>query len=291
MTRRFLFTISPGRSGQESLTRLFEASVVGAFVAFEEPSVRTRLPGRLANWERRFRRRFIETHELLGRGDVLRAFDAGDGEQLEKYAAARLAWIDRQLDRRSASIYIDISKHFLHGLHHPTLAQLKKRGDWPVSMIRLVRDPVANMRSYLNRNKDISLDYGAPDCPFNELRLDTAELSKGERYLHAWCETYLRGDRLIREFDLAPAETIATDDLSDPTAVGALLDRLGLAHGQVPFLPAQNTNVGRGFRPTETDSKDLETFARFMEKVPHSIRDRLPLSFARASTSDAIPKR
>lgn len=278
MRSRFFFTISPGRSGQASLSALLAAAVPDSFVAFEEPQVRPRLPGRLGNLERRFRRRFVETHELLGRGDVLRAFDEGDDGALDRYAGDRLAWIDRQMRRRGVATYIDVSKHFLHGMHAPTLTRLKARGDWPVRMLRLVRDPIENMRSYLNRGKDIALDYGAPDSRFNELRLDPADLSKGERYLHAWCETYLRGDRLIRDFDLAPAETIQTEALSDSDAVSALLDRLGLDHGPVPELPAQNTNVGRGFRPTEPDPEDLETFARFMDRVPAELRARLPIS-------------
>ncbi|MDF1749146.1 MAG: hypothetical protein P1V34_09775 [Alphaproteobacteria bacterium] len=259
------------------MSELMKAAIPEAFVAFEEPSVKPMFPGRLANWERLFRRRYIETNELLGRGDVLRAFDAGDTASLSRYAELRLAWIDRQMTRRGVDTYIDISKHFLHGLHRPTLGFLRARGDWPVRVIRLVRDPIENMRSYLNRNKKISLDYGATNSSFNELQLDPNGLSKGELYLHAWCETYLRGDSLIQEFDLAPAETIATRDLSNPKAVEVLMDRLGLPHGAVPVLPAQNTNIERGFRTTEVDAHDVELFKRFMDKVPEDLRRRLPL--------------
>jgi len=180
------------------------------------------------------------------------------------------------MTKRGQQTYIDISKHFLHGLHRPTLERLRVRGDWPVRMIRLVRDPIQNMRSYLNRNKDVRLDYGATDGRFNELQLDPSHLSKGEVYLHAWCETYLRGARLVAEFDLPPPETIATWQLSDPIAVEGLLDRLGLPHGPVPALPAQNTNTDGGYRETRVSDADLETFERFMGKVPSDLRQRLP---------------
>ena len=75
---QYIFTVTAGRSGQGTLTDLLRRHVPSCYPAFEEPAVYRRLPAVLGNYERRFRRRFVETHELLGRGRVLTAFDRGD---------------------------------------------------------------------------------------------------------------------------------------------------------------------------------------------------------------------
>ncbi len=77
MSPRYIFTITTGRSGQSSLTDLLNRSVPGCLAIFEGQSVYPTLPRFLGDLERRFRRRFVETHELLERGRVLPAFDAG----------------------------------------------------------------------------------------------------------------------------------------------------------------------------------------------------------------------
>jgi len=281
--RRYVFTISPGRSGQASLSALLAASIPDAFVAFEEPQVRPLLPGGFGDMERRFRRRFVETDELLGRGRVLEAFDAGDEQALRRYAAARHRWVTRRLRRRRASVYIDVSKHFLHGLHVGALDLVTAEGAMLSPCIRLVRDPIENMRSYLNRRKRFRLDYGDPNGRFNEVRLDPQTLCEGEFYLHAWCETYLRGERLVRERGLPDPVEIETPDLSKPEVVSKALDRVGLTHGPVPQLPAQNTNIASGYGETEVERKDLDVFRRFRDRLPEPLTSRLPAAFHRAS--------
>ena len=82
-------------------------------------------------------------------------------------------------------------------------------------MIQLVRDPIENMRSFLNRNKNFFLDNSSPGCQHNELVLDPKKLSKGQCYLHAWCECYLRAEKFCanQQLDLL---TIKTGDLQNP---------------------------------------------------------------------------
>ena len=70
----FIFVVSAGRSGQSNFSQLLAQAYPKSYVAFEEPQIRYMLPN-LLNWpERKFRRAFIETDELLGRGRVLNAF-------------------------------------------------------------------------------------------------------------------------------------------------------------------------------------------------------------------------
>lgn len=257
---------------------LLKASVPGAYVAFEEPQVSPVLPGLLGDLERRFRRRFIETHELLGRGDVLRAFDSGDGGRLSRYAKARMNWIDRRLIKTDKSIFIDISKHFLHGLHEPTLEMIKGAD---IRFIRLIRDPIENMRSYLNRQKSYALDYGAVDGAHNCLRLDPSMMTPGEFYLHAWCETYLRGAALIAKYGLPAPIDLETNQLSDPAIVSVALDRLALPHGAVPAMGPQNTNLGIGRPETTVRAEDFATFQTFRDRLSDETLKRLPDAFIR----------
>ena len=279
--KRAIFTISPGRSGQASLSELLKAAVPDAFVAFEEPQVRRILPGVFGDIERRIRRRFFETHELLGRGKVLGAFDAGDTAALSGFAKDRYTWLQRRMRAMGVEVYIDVSKHFLHGLHTETVKLLIQSNELerPIQTIRLVRDPVGNMRSYLNRKKTYTMDYGRTDGPNNELILPQETLSKGALYLHAWCETYLRGERLVREFGLPAPIEIATGALSHPDKVEELLTQLDVPHNPVPAMGPKNTNIGSGYGQTAVTEEDVETFERFRDSLSPDIVSRLPAIF------------
>ncbi len=274
MTPRFIFTISPGRSGQASLAAYLTDALQDTFVAFEEPQVAPMLAGPFGHLERRFRRRFVETHELLGRGRVLNAFDTGDREALLRFSRSRHDWLDRQMRRRGAIHYVDISKHFLHGLHVYALDFI----DAEVSMIRLIRDPVANMRSYLNRRKRLALDYGPPNSPANELQLDPGGLSEGEMYLHAWSETYLRGSRFVEEHGLPQPLDLKTETLSDDGTMSDFVSRLGIPHRRVKALPPQNTNNGSGYGRTQVSQTDIDVFNRFRDRLTVAQLSCLPLA-------------
>lgn len=267
---RLYFTVTAGRSGQASLTEFLQKSVPGCLALFEEPQVRTVLPRFLGDLERRVRRRYVETHELLGRGDVLRAFERGDEAALDRFAARRLAWMDDQISRHDAEICVDVSKYFARGMHR---AIARARPD--IGIIRLVRDPILNMRSFLARNKDFSLDNVSPDCAFNELQLDVAALSVGELYLWAWCEMNLRYDRLVEEFSLNPAVEIRTEDLNDTSRLADRFSALGLPFGKIEAAPPRNTNVSLGHGETIVRADDIETFERFRDRLPAAVRNRI----------------
>ena len=270
MTAQHVFTVTAGRSGQASLCDLLRRHVPGCYAAFEEPSIEPVLPGALGDFERRFRRRFIETHELLGRGKVLTAFERGDEAYLDRIVAQRLAMIAKALMRNRASIYVDVSKYFARGLHGAFARALPG-----LSLIRLVRDPLLNMRSFLNRNKSFRLDNSLPDAPGNIVRLDSAGMEKGELYLWAWCEMYLRFDRLVEEFKIERAVEIRTEHLADPARMDAVFDALGLPHTPVAAAAPLNTNAEHGYGRTRILQEDLDLFERFLKRLSADVRRRI----------------
>lgn len=266
-----IFTVVAGRSGQATLTEILQRHVPGCFPAFEAPSLNLRLSGKLGQWEHRFRRRFVETHELLGRGKVLDAFERGDTEYLEKIARKRLRMIRRDLVRIGAHTYFDVSKFFARGLHVGFCRALPKIG-----LLRLVRDPVANMRSFLNRSKNFRLDNSLPDAQSNILRLDSRDMLPGELYLWAWCEIYMRFDRMIDGGGVACSAEIRTEQLNDPVHVETALRNLGLDFTPVIPVGHLNTNISLGFRETRIDDDAVATFERFMTRLPGGVLDQIP---------------
>lgn len=267
---RYVFTATAGRSGQNYLSALLRRHVPKALVLFEEPQVRPILPRPLDSYERRFRRRFVETHELLGRGKVLDAFVAGDDAALDRMAARRLAWIERRVAHAKAEIYIDVSKYFIRGLHWPIARALPD-----LALIRLVRDPIRNMRSFLNRNKNIYLDNNRPDAPMNQLQLDPSALSPGELYLWAWCEVYLRAQAMADSGSIAKLVEVRTEELTDLAAMARHLDALGLAHTPLAGGGPLNDNAAQGFGATVVAEEDIATFERFLDRLPSGVTERI----------------
>jgi hypothetical protein len=264
---RFFFTATAGRSGQGYLSALLNAHVPGCVALFEEPRVIPVLPGALGDLERLFRRRFVETHELLGRGKVMTAYQAGDETALDRMAAKRIAWLERRA--RGAAICFDVSKYFVRGLHRATARAIPD-----LTLMRLVRDPISNMRSFLNRNKNFRLDNDAPDAPRNALRLDPARLDQAGHYLWAWCEVYLRAEDLAAEF-ARPLVEVRTEELYDGTAMARHLATLGLIHTPLAAQPITNDNRSQGYAETRVGSSDVEAFERFRDFLPAAALDRI----------------
>ena len=264
---RFIFTVTPGRSGQASLTELADRCAIGVVSAFEEPQVRARLPGMLGDFERRFRRKFVETHELLGRGDVLRAFAEKDEAALQRYAEARLAWMQRFAPK--AEVFFDISKFFIRGMHRQLTALAGKP-----KIVFLIRDPLLNMRSFVNRGKDFRLDNNSPADAVNELTMP-ADMPPAELYLWAWAEGYLRGLSLAEEFGLDAPRRIFTRDLEDADAMAGHFSALDIAFKTIEVRKAINTNESQGHGRTQVKAADIEAFERWRDKVPAATWDRL----------------
>jgi hypothetical protein len=268
--RRYIFTVCTGRCGQSSFAKLLESSVPDCQVAFEAPHFETYFEGRAGSWERRIRRRFFETHELLGRGRVLPAFDQGNDEYIRRIVNKRLKQIDREMTANGASIYFDVSKFFARGLHTGFEHYLQS-----YSLVLLVRDPVLNMRSFLNRDKDFYLDNTRPDAPRNILKMEVSALSKGELYLWSWCEMYLRYLDLAARDSVKSSVIVKTSNLQDADHLAGILDQLGLPHVEVVTSAPTNTNSDRGIKATRASDEDLSIFYGFLDKLPEDVRGRI----------------
>ena len=266
----FIFTVATGRCGQASLTELVRNHVAHCYAAFEEPDIRPILPGPLDVLERRFRRCFIETHELLGRGKVLSAYEKSNSAFIEMIAAKRLARSRNTMKQFGANIYFDISKFFARGLHVGFTKALDR-----YALVNLVRDPIINMCSFLNREKNFSLDNNLPDARSNILRMDSTEFAAGEFYLWSWCEMYLRYEELRQSTKVTQAILIRTEELESPARMNAAFDALGLPHTPVRALPPANTNLGRGRPDTNVSAGDIELFERFISRLPSGVLDRI----------------
>ncbi len=268
--RRYIFTVCAGRSGQNSLTHLLQHSVPGCLPLFEAPQANIRFSGRLASWERNFRRRFVETDELLGRGRILQAYHEGNDDYIAGIAAKRLRQIDREMTAKKASIYFDVSKYFARGLHVGFATNLAR-----FSVVLLVRDPILNMRSFLNREKNFYLDNSRPDAPRNTLRMAADNMQKGELYLWAWCEMYLRFLKMAADDQVDAATIIPTSRLEDKDFMTSALGQISLAHEPLVTSVARNTNASLGFRSTQMLERDVDLFHGFVEKLPGKARQAI----------------
>jgi len=267
---RFIFTVATGRCGQSSLSQLVANHVPDCYPAFEEPSVEPILPPPFAVYERKFRRRFIETHELLGRGKILTAFECGDDEYIDGIVAKRMRDIRRKMKQRPASIYFDISKFFARGLHKGFTKAIGR-----YALVNLVRDPVANMRSFLNRKKTFSLDNNLPEARSNILQLTFSDMNAGEFYLWSWCELNLRFEAMRQSGQVTHAVEIRTEHLKDPARMNAVFDALDLVHSPLRPLSSDNTNLEQDFSETRVSASDIRLFERFMGRLPSGINDRI----------------
>lgn len=267
---RFVFTASTGRCGEASLTEILSRYANGVYPGFEEPQVTPLLPSALGMIERHFRRRWIETDALLGRGPTLRAAARNDVAYLERVADRRIRMARQRLRRSGAQTYFDISKFFIRGLHRGFASRLRS-----FDLVLLVRDPVVNMRSYLNRNKNFAKDSLMPSDPTHVLRLQDDDLEPGELYLWAWFETYLRFRELADSRIVGRSAILRTEHLSDPEHVERFLEQLDLAHDPLASVPPQNTNRAAGHGPTVVSPPDIALFERFMTRLPAAVVDRI----------------
>ena len=172
---------------------------------------------------------------------------------------------------KNSSLYFDVSKHFIHGLHL-NLADLMKPN---LTIVELMRDPAENMRSFLNRRKNFYLDNCPPDCEFNELWLDQSQLSKGQLYLHSWCECYLRA-RKYAETNNVKLLTINTRDLVKPHKVELLLKGIGLPFEGVKDFSKLNENSKQGFGETIVSDEDILDILNFCNLIPDATLDQFP---------------
>jgi len=273
MKNKYIFTVTAGRSGQNTLTSIIENYAINCSVACEAPKIDYFFKkGFSSDLERMFRRRFIETHEMLGRGKVLTCFMDGNDHYIETVAKKRIDMIDKKLVDLNCSTYVDVSKFFARGLHVGFKNILPE-----FSLIHLVRDPVANMCSFLNRGKNFYLDNGYPSSKKNLLVLDEKNMKKSDLYLWAWCEMALRYEK-IKSLDCVNSYVeIYTSKLNDHTYIDKCFNHIGLSHNKIQKNNLKlNTNIDCGYERTIVSKYDIEKFDRFLDMVPNFIIDKIP---------------
>lgn len=269
---KYIFTVTAGRSGQSTLANLMERYVENSYVAFEEPQIKYIFKGKFVEFERIFRRKFIETHELLGRGKILTAFIESDLEYILKVVKKRVHHINSNMIKNQDQIYIDVSKYFARGLHLGFQKIVPK-----FSLIHLVRDPIVNVRSFLNRNKNFYLDNNSPAEKSNILVLDRNNIEKSDLYLWAWCEMALRYEKMKKLDCVDSCVVIKTEKLNDPVYVNNRLDLLGIPHHEVKNNRLRlNTNSDSGYNKTEVSKTDICKFEKFISKAPRDLIDSIP---------------
>ena len=149
MNNNYIFTITTGRSGQMTLYDILLKYSYNCHTEFESPTLYKNIfSGKLGILEKKFRRKFIDTNELLGRGKTLSAYENNDIQFINKIVTKKLISINRKLKKTNSNIYFDVSKHFVRSLYLGFDNLLEN-----YSVVLLIRDPVLNMRSFLNRKK------------------------------------------------------------------------------------------------------------------------------------------
>ena len=117
MIKHFIFTITNGRSGQETLYNIIKSNSINCLTNFEHPNFKPYFSNILGDIERKIRRKFLQTNELLGRGKVLKAFEKNNIDYIEKIAKVKLNLFEKEAEKHKVDIYFDISKYFIRGLH------------------------------------------------------------------------------------------------------------------------------------------------------------------------------
>ena len=184
MKKKFIFTVTTGRSGQATLHKILKKFTLNCHSEFEAPNINPVFPFFLGDIEKKIRRKFIETNELLGRGKVIAAYENNDIEYITKIAKRRLALIEKKMENLQVDYYFDVSKFYIRALYKGFNSILNS-----ISLVFLVRDPLLNMKSFYNRKKNFLLDNSLPSAKSNLLRIDTKGLSK-EFYLWSWAEFF-----------------------------------------------------------------------------------------------------
>ena len=109
----YIFTVTNGRSGQATLFKVLQEYSNNCISEFEAPNIKPLFPWLIGDLEKKFRRKFFETNELLGRGKVIKAYEKKNYKYIEIVSRKRLFKIEKQLNRKQANCYFDISKFYI----------------------------------------------------------------------------------------------------------------------------------------------------------------------------------
>ena len=139
-----------------------------------------------------------------------------------------------------------------------------------LSLVFLVRDPLINMKSFLNRNKNFFIDNSSPSAKNNLLKFHLEKFSIAELYLWAWSETFLRFHKIAKSKNVLKSIIFRTEDLDSPDKVTNLLDFLEIKHIKIRKIEKLNTNQDLGLMKTFIIREDINLLESFLDKIPVS---------------------
>jgi len=264
MINNYIFTITTGRSGQMTLYDILLNYSYNCLTEFESPTLYKNIfSGKMGFLEKKFRRKFIDTDELLGRGKTLRAYEKNDIQFINNIVVKKLISINKKLKKTDSNIYFDVSKHFVRSLYIGFDNLLEN-----YSVVLLVRDPILNMRSFLNRKKNFFLDNSSPELNSNLLVMNTSGWSYGEYYLWSWVETILRFKKISSFRKIRNSLIIKTEDLECSKRMAKVLGQLEVPHKEIDNIKILNTNISQGHGNTKINSHDYHILKKFVSRLP-----------------------
>ena len=263
MKKHYIFTVTSGRSGQKSLYNVINKNSKNCFADFEAPNIKPYLPSLLGNIEKKIRRQYFNGNELLGRGKILRSYETSDIEYIKKIANKRLKIIKKKMAINNSSVYFDVSKFYARGLYLGFNSLLKN-----YSIVFLVRDPLLNMKSFLNRNKNFLLDNSLPQMSCNELIMNHKNFSQGEYYLWSWSEIYMRYLKISNSKKVIKNIKFYTEDLESTKKLASLFNKLNIHFDNITDIKKVNTNNSIGIADTIIEKKDVNLLKMFIKKIP-----------------------
>jgi hypothetical protein len=269
MKSKYVFTVTAGRSGQVSLSEIINKYSINCHAEVEHPEIQTFFKGRLGKYEHNFRRRFIETNELLGRGKVLTSFVDNDINYIASIAKKKET-IFNALLKGNSKIYFDVGKHFARGLHLGFDQVLES-----YSVVLLVRDPMENILSFIRRDKDFYRDNNHPSDLMNQYVFIKDKYTPVELYAWMWVEIYLRFLSMVKSDKINSYYVLHTQDLNKKEKIMDLFEVLGLKGNFTDFKAIKmNTSNSRG---ASLSTNERDQFLSFISDLPVKILNKIPI--------------
>ncbi len=268
---QMIFTACTGRCGQNSLGKYFNRFGKSCFAEMEPPDLIYKNHWPLGDWMRLIQRRWIVTHEDLGRGKALLWHDHDNHEKMKALANRRLKRAERVCKKNNSAVYIELSKFFIRSYCDHTFKLYPSMG-----VILLRRNPLMNARSFTNRNKNFALDGVMPDFKKVCFPIDINTVSKFQLYLWQWVEIELRYQRFVNQTGIQKHTVFKTEDLNEVEKVRALFQLFDIEEKE-PIQPLKpvNTNVSQGKGPTQISAADVKEFYQFLEMIPPDIFNKV----------------
>ena len=268
---KLIFFAVAGRSGSNYLTYLFNKFGKNCFSECEAPDLIFKNNWVFGTLARNFQRKWIVTDEMLGRGKALEWYELDrTHDKLNKIALNKIKRIKHLQRRYKFQTYVETGKFFIK-----SQCDVMYNNEPDLNLIKLTRNPLLNAKSFVNRNKDFSLDNVPPHYKQNCLQLNTHTLSKYQLYLWNWFETELRYYRFIEKYNIQKYYDFKTENLSVKTEVEKLFKHFNINHEKMEFPKPINTNVSQGKPKTIITNAEVDQYLNFIDKIPDRLLKKI----------------